>query len=63
MLRAKVAQYLKSGEKEKQFPPIQDTDFQKVNQYFQGGPRKIFRKKCALITFALLTNKFAGVIS
>ena len=41
MLKAKVAQYLKSGEKEKQFPSIQDADFRKLSQYFTRRSSKV----------------------
>ena len=45
MLKAKVAQYLKSGDKERQFPTIQNTDLQKLNEYFTRSSPKILQEE------------------
>lgn len=42
MLKGKAAEYLKSGEKEKQFPSTQDADLQKRSQYFVSLVRSDF---------------------
>ena len=45
MLKAKVAQHLKSDEKERQFPTIQNADLQKSNEYFTRSSPKILQEE------------------